>query len=178
MKIMGLDLSLLHTGVIVLDGKEIAYHSTISPKSKNSERLVNIEDDLNSYINCGIGLVVIEGYAFSPDFGRMFSLGEIGGVVKRNLFLKNIRLISVAPNTLKKYVLGTGSAPKNKMILGVYKKWNIELDTDHEVDAYALARLGQEFMAVEAGNKPSALFNLTYKAVVKYNMKLHGDSGE
>ncbi len=177
MKIIGLDLALTHTGVVVLNDSELLTHVTISPKSKNSQRLVDIEREFDKCIDL-IDLVVIEGYAFSPDFGRMFSLGEIGGVIKRNLFLKNIRLISVAPNTLKKYVLGTGSAPKNKMILGVYKKWDIELDTDHEVDAYALAKLGQEFMSVEAGNKPSTSFNLTYKAVVKYNAKLHGESEE
>lgn len=49
--------------------------------------------------------------------------------------------LQVAPNTLKKYVSGSGAAKKNEMLLHAYKRWGVEFDDDNACDSYGLARI-------------------------------------
>lgn len=90
--------------------------------------------------------VCIEGYANGVKFGREQS-GELGATVKRALFefgdgrLDKAFPTIVPPTSLKKYVTGKGTAKKNEILLGVYRKWGAEFDDDNKADSYGLAHM-------------------------------------
>ena len=179
--VVGIDQSLTGTGLalllndkVILPPEAPRYHTTkIKPTVRGVHRLMYIEEVVNRWIPSDTDLVLMEGYAFAAH-GQAFGLGECGGIIKRCVHLKDKRLIVVAPGTLKKYVTGSGAAKKNVMLLQAYKKFGVSFDEDDECDAYCLARLGAEYLAVEAGATATKAFQETYKAVEKYNIKLNG----
>ena len=68
---------------------------------------------------------------------------NFGGIIKLLLYKQQISYVIVAPTTLKKFATGKGNSSKSKMEKAVYKNWKVEFDTEHEVDAFALAMLGR-----------------------------------
>ena len=149
MRILGIDPSLTHTGICLLNPQDdrLEYDHdvrTCAPKTKGAERLHDIYTTLNqTYIAYKVELAVMEGYAFSPRFGQAFSLGEAGGVIKLYLYQQLVPLYIVAPQSLKKFVTGAGKGQKNQMLLSAYKKYGISFENDHECDAYCLAQIGK-----------------------------------
>lgn len=92
-------------------------------------------------------IVVMEGYSMASRAGRLADLGELGGVLKVALWEADYReehgtLVVVPPPQLKKFVVGRGNAEKAAMIAAVVRRWNVDISTDDEADAYGLARLG------------------------------------
>jgi crossover junction endodeoxyribonuclease RuvC len=88
--------------------------------------------------------VVMEGYAPGSKWNRE-ALGELGAVTKLALdevfgFTGRVRI--AAPTALKKFVTGSGTAPKDLMLLSVYKKWGAEFSSNDLADAYGLMRIG------------------------------------
>ena len=144
MKIIGLDLSLTHTGIVILNNGIVELFKTIIPKKlRGVKRLYYIRRRIVQYLLINKpDIAVIEGYAYSPNAGRSFSIGELGGVIKLLLYKQKISYLIVAPTTLKKFTTGKGNSPKSKMEKAVYKNWNVEFNTEHEIDAFALAMLG------------------------------------
>ena len=146
MKILGLDLSLTNTGWVIYDTK-LGYMTdagTIKSKLRGVLRLADIDLRITNLIDNDLKMIaVIEGYAFSPNQGRSFSIGELGGVIKRTLFAYDIDYYIVAPTSLKKFATGKGNAPKSTIEKEVYKRWNVEFKTEHEVDAFVLAKIGE-----------------------------------
>lgn len=147
MNILGLDLSLLNTGWVILNDKGMLVNAgVIKSKKKGVERLNDIDLRLWSKTvkECDIQLAVIEGYAFGIRNGRSFSIGELGGVIKATLCNNYIPYYVVSPPSLKKFITGKGRCDKNEIMKEVYKKWNVDLKSEHENDAYGLARIGLE----------------------------------
>lgn len=93
-------------------------------------------------------LVVIEGYL--PSGGRTsgpmsrIRLGEIGGLIRTDLFDRGIRFVDVNPSTLKRFATGAGGgdrASKEKMIAAAVAKLHTPANHD-EADAFHLRRMG------------------------------------
>ena len=142
-KIMGLDLSLVETVWCVIYDDGTMHKGTVTTKLKGVERLsaiktmlINIIDEFDPV------LVVIEGYSFGSRGRAIFSIGELGGVVKTMLFDREVEFIDVAPTMVKKYATGKGTSPKDNVMLSVYKKWGVEFTNNNECDAYVLAHIG------------------------------------
>lgn len=146
MKIIGLDLSLTHSGWVVLERNQLSSFGTIIPKKlRGVKRLFYIKQEILKILQHNKpNLVVIEGYAYSRYTG--VCSGELGGIIRLLLYTNKIKYLIVAPMTLKKFATGKGGSPKSKMEKCVYKNWNVELKTEHEVDAFALAMLGRYAM--------------------------------
>jgi len=145
---IGLDLSLTGTGICVLDEKaNIKHISTIKTKARGMERLNyianSIDDVLVKYPNI---TVYLEGYSYGSQ-GKIFEIGELGGVVKLMLYSQSITPKIIPPTVLKKFVIGKGGGPgtkKEDMKLFAYKKWKVEFATNDECDSYCLAMLALE----------------------------------
>lgn len=169
--VVGIDQSLSCTGVAVLHrtAEGVVTHTAhaIVPTKRGLLRLIEIESVLADLTPKDTQLVIMEGYAFGAR-GAVFSLGELGGIIKRAVFKADIRMLICPPSTLKKFVTGSGIAPKNKMMLGVYKKWGVEFETDDEADAYALARVGEAVLLHESGAKMSKADAQICKAVLHH----------
>jgi len=142
--IVGLDLSLTHTGVgIIFNGKR-GYFSLIPKKLSAVKRLAWIETQLKLFIDStSICCAVIEGYSFGSVGRAIFNIGELGGVVQLLLYKHNIRTIIIPPAIVKKFCCGKGNASKDIMIeaYNLSHNTNFTLKDNNEVDALLLAEI-------------------------------------
>ncbi|MBD0734097.1 hypothetical protein [Streptomyces sp. CBMA29] len=95
--------------------------------------------------------IAIEGYAPGAKFNRE-ALGELGGVTRLAVHqaLSDVcpPALIVPPMSVKKFATGKGTAPKDNVLLAVYKKWGIEFQSNDLADAYTIARIAR---AVDRG---------------------------
>jgi crossover junction endodeoxyribonuclease RuvC len=174
---VGLDLSLTGTGITILTESDLVNNVCPMTRLVSTKPHVAYPDhtyDLLSRINCintvisdyvseyrsEQCLVVIEGYAMGfagkkkggesvgPSTGRLFDLGELGGVVKYTLYNRGIKFILVTPGQLKKFATGKGNGPKSNVRVGVLKKWTLDFEDDNICDSYVLARMGFHYMGI------------------------------
>jgi Holliday junction resolvasome RuvABC endonuclease subunit len=85
-------------------------------------------------------LYVMEGYAFSSQMAH--SLGEVGGCVRRVIWESGGNLITIPPQTLKKFMTGVGAGNKNVVMKHSFKRWAFDVDDDNQCDAFGCAVLG------------------------------------
>lgn len=120
-----------------------------SPKKAGTggKRLRFIRESLHRHlaetrVRFELGAVVMEGYAPNSKFNREI-LGELGGVTKLALteMFPQDRLYIASTSALKKFVTGSGTAPKDNMLLQVYKKWGVEFKSNDLADAYGLMQI-------------------------------------
>lgn len=146
--ILGLDLSLNETGWATIDDLGGYSCGTIKPPKglTGLPRLAYLESHFQCFLRnsqaAGLRLVVVEGYAMGIRGGRVFDIGELGGVVRLILFRRNIPTFIFPPSSLKQFVTGNGSAKKDLMLLEIFKRWGQSFSNDNIADAYALARVG------------------------------------
>ena len=142
--VVGIDQSVLHTGVCVLDvvtGRALLTLIEPSTKLSNIERLVYLQTQLNVALHGVFASVgVLEGYSIS-SLNRPFDLGEVGGITKLALHAHSKAVYAAAPKQLKKFVTGNGSASKEQVKDGVCALWGPRIEDDNLADAYGLARI-------------------------------------
>jgi Holliday junction resolvasome RuvABC endonuclease subunit len=139
-RIIGLDLSLCHTGyAFQTDGyRDIG---VIEPKNRRGcERLVWIREQVRELAK-GSDLVICEGYAFSRP-NQAHQLGELHGVIRTFLYEHDMPLLLVAPAALKKFVTGKGKAEKGVVIKAVFQRFDVDVDDDNAADAAGLLFIG------------------------------------
>lgn len=140
MRSLGIDASLTGTGIVLLNGTE---HNSkqFKPTTTDIERLLEIEKQIISYLDYAPDIICIEGYAFGRS-NRAHHMGELGGILRRRLYLSGHHWIEIPPKKLKKFVAGNGNASKEVVLLNVFKRWGIEFTNSDEADAFALAKMG------------------------------------
>jgi len=159
--VLGLDASLTHTGSALLAMSSDEHcEQTFTPKTLGTARLVETEKWLESLMAeisikhlSRVTYVMLEGYAYSA-FNQAHQIGELGGIIRRFFYLRNIPVRVVAPKTLKKWITGKGTGDKNLMLVKAFRKWGIEFGDDHTCDAYGLATLGKAMYSIEMGKTP------------------------
>ena len=154
-RIMGLDLSLTGTGVVVLDAGEgkIVRAQTIgysldkdATEQQRLDRLVNLAAGIKTLIEeTHPHVIVIEGHAYGARFGGA-ALAELHGVVKVQIYyLTKQAPMVVAPKKARKVVLDDGAADKKKIgkivrTLERHGVMEVEALGDHnQRDAWVLA---------------------------------------
>ena len=111
---------------------------------KGIDRLQAIGDWLYNQLPSSVEHVCMECYASGAKFGREMA-GELGAITKQVIWqalssdAKYPTIVS--PGSIKKYATGKGVAPKQQMLLAIYKRWGIEFKDDNLADAYVLARI-------------------------------------
>lgn len=156
-KIVALDVSLEHTGVSIIDINLKPNLSTdkhvnnlvieINKGKKTLERITGparlsaIKKQLSNLINTE-DLVIIEGYAFGARGSSGISLGELGGVIRTWLYESGVRYIEIPPTQIKKFITGSGNAPKETMLKEVYKRYNFDTNDNNLADAYCIGEVG------------------------------------
>lgn len=148
MAYIGIDQSYTGFAVVALNSSTLQPTDYLGkfPPTKYSapvDRLLAIEDWLDGVLHgWDPDGVAMEGYANGAKFGRE-AAGELGYAVKRVLRKSSWECIPtiVPPTSLKKFVTGSGTAKKQEMLLGVYKRWGAEYKDDNLADAYSLARI-------------------------------------
>lgn len=140
--IIGLDLSLRATGLADSEG---AY--TYKPKTKAEKRLFDILFYVNGKVSKG-DVVILEGYAMRA-LGRVFNIGELGGVIKYHFYTNGIPFAVIPPANLKVYATGKGNASKKMMKQAAYDAGGFEFEDDNQCDAFWLRQMGQMWYAFE-----------------------------
>ena len=145
-RVIGLDLSLRETGVYVVNHKSgPVYKDTLRPP-KGQIGVIRLNWIAHMIANkLSIHkprFVVIEGYSMMSK-GRVFNIGELGGVVRLLLFREGFPFVTIPPCTLKKWATGKGNAGKAEMIAEAARR-GLSPRNDNEADAALLALLGLE----------------------------------
>lgn len=157
---LGIDPSLVSTGIWYIAGDGQHYFRAIKPmKLRGPERLVFIWDQIAEFIDGReIAGVALEGYAYAAR-GRYFELGELGGVIRAELYRMGHAILEVPPQTLKKFTTGYGGAATGKaeMIEACYAETGIRPKYSDEADAWALARMAHCWVSGGDGYNPVQL---------------------
>lgn len=144
MTFLGVDQSLNATGICRLaqDGS-IQAMATINPEGRlDAQRLVFIKRTVASFAT-DIKFAALEGYSYD-SVGRVFELGEIGGVIKTLLVELGIGFVVVPPIQLKKFATGTTYASKEAMVEAA-KEAKAAVGDDNQADAFFLARIARAY---------------------------------
>lgn len=137
---LGIDQSLNATGICRLgDAGSVEALATVNPGDvKDGARLLLVKRAIAS-IASGVEFAALEGYSYD-SVGRVFELGEIGGVVKVLLIESNIPYVVVPPVMLKKFATGNASASKEAMVDAAKVRGCVTTD-DNQADAFFLAHI-------------------------------------
>lgn len=128
---IGIDQSLNSTGVYIKSAVG-DYSVLITPKKlglTGGARLAYIYDAVRSILEketrcCYNVVVAMEGYAYDVKDGKVFELGECGGVVKLACAFKGITPIVVPPTNVKKFATGRATATKEQVMAAVNETQN------------------------------------------------------
>lgn len=155
-RILGLDLSLTSTGYCHNGVADV-----IQVKTKGDERLRDISSAIYAIRKrLDIQLVVIEGYSFASMFSRAHAIGELGGVVRLDLFNSQTPYIVIPPTCRAKFATGKGNSKKADVMHAITDKTNIDWHgkgSDDRCDAWileemALTKLGRSKYTWEKEN--------------------------
>jgi Holliday junction resolvasome RuvABC endonuclease subunit len=148
--VVGLDISLTSTGIATASGE---YNVFTKPDAYDHpmERYHTIRNEIIARLQLDVimatgdkPIVLIEGYAFAKRSSHAHAQGELGGIVRSELWLRGYRYIEVPPTSLKKFTTGKGNANKNDMVSSVTLRTGREWSgkgADDRVDAWALRHM-------------------------------------
>jgi crossover junction endodeoxyribonuclease RuvC len=141
MSFVGIDQSLNATGVCRLSEQgALETAATIVPERFiDGARLSFIKTAVASTLN-GVEFAAMEGYSYN-SMGRVFELGEIGGVLKVLLVEKKIPYVVVPPVLVKKFATGSTTASKDAMLAAALRMGFDFGNNDDQADAFFLARI-------------------------------------
>lgn len=141
MRFLGIDQSLTHTGVCLLDDEEVTLLDTIVPPRglHGVKRLLHIEEEVRQLLVLEPALVAFEGYAYEKTM-KAHDLGEIGGVLRTLAARMDVAFIEVAPTALKKFATSDAMATKDAMM-----REAPSAKDDHQADAFHLAHVARLF---------------------------------
>lgn len=149
--VIGLDLSLSATGIVVLAGNgSLLMERVLSSKKKGPHRLLELRNLLDGVLQrYGPSVAVVEGYAMAKgggrggSSGRVFDIGEWGGIVRVLLLERGISTYLAPPKTLKMITTLSGNAGKPEMLEAVARRFQFITKNDNLADAYGLARIAR-----------------------------------
>lgn len=158
MTIIGMDQSYTGFGIAISrEGQEAEVFKMAFPMSRYGSDGARLSKVFNTVADILFHekpeLVLMEGYSNASTYGRE-KAGELGGAVKMAVYRACIDPpLVIPPTTLKKFVTGKGTSPKNVMIQQVYKNWGREFSDDNEADAFSLSVFGQAWLGYGAFTK-------------------------
>lgn len=178
--VLGIDASLTSTGYAYRDEKGQVVAGTIpTGELRSSHRLLYVQNKITRLLDLADPvLVVIEGYAMGfgggkGNPGRVFDIGELGGVVKLAVWQRGIDAMIVPPSTLKCVIADNGKAKKPEMITALRTRYGHSTVSHDEADAIGLMLTGE----IRCGKtklvaKPSRMGSIEACEVIRGQLKL------
>lgn len=162
-RVIGIDPSMTATGIAYADGSTRVIRT--DPKA-GDDRLADIDNQVRSAICDEIDLAVVEDLPRNAMGAGITGLAH--GVIRLALLREGVPYIRVPAATLKVYATGKGTATKPDMRLELFKRTNLDVRDDNEVDAAWLRLLGLDLAGRPEINLPQthrrALDKLTLPA--------------
>lgn len=146
MNFIGLDLSLRATGwADVNEAGGSIFGVLPKTKLKGVPRLLHLRRELRVVMPEGPSVIAVEGYSMGSK-GRVFDIGEWGGIAKLDLYERGDSVVLlVPPSSLKMFVTGSGNAGKAEVVAAVNKRFGISTKDDNEADALGLALIARHW---------------------------------
>lgn len=159
--VMGLDLSISSTGLVVIKGDKLMLSMTTANRKdlKIIERVLLINSAVERVIlDYPPKLVVIEGLSYGSHSGMAVERSYLHWRLKEMLECHGFNYVDVPPKSLKKFATGTGLADKKMVISSVRDRWGVSFKDHNQSDAYVLSRIGNILVGYDDYNnldKPS-----------------------
>lgn len=143
--ILGVDASLTNTGICILKQDGYDLRSIKGGKYRGPERLHRFKVEFQKILDeIHPTLATIEDYAYAVGRGgRVYSIGELGGLVRLLFWENNIKYYEVSPPSVKKFLTGSGACEKSLILKEVYRRWNVDVTDDNLADAVVIAKIGE-----------------------------------
>lgn len=158
---LGLDLSLTSTGVFLktILGQESFEIKTKPDQFENSIlRCDHIAQTIVAFVNkTKPGMIAVEDYFAGRMLGSVIQLAELGTLVRYALMKNGSHFYTVAPTQLKKFCTSKGSGDKDNILKGVYKKWNVDVNSNNIADACVLAYIAEAIYNTKNGVQQTLL---------------------
>lgn len=147
---LGLDLSLVSSGIVVLENGKISFKKTIKSKPVGDKpidelkRIRKIVEEIEYVISeYNPTISVIEGMAFmARNTTALVQLAALNYFTRALLVDYRVPFVLCAPTTLKKFATGKGNSEKDHIILAAYKEYGVD-DIDNNIaDALFLSKIG------------------------------------
>ena len=114
------------------------------------ERLDEISKEVHEIISSvEKPIVAVEGYAFAKRSSHAHAQGELGGIVRLQLYRAEIPFIEIPPTNRAKFATGKGNANKAEVVSYVSAKTGIVWSgsgADDECDAWVLREMLVAFL--------------------------------
>lgn len=159
MHIIGLDLSLVSTGIVVIDMNKRIIHQSVAGFSLTRDanvstkvsRLIAISRQILSVVKkFNVKQVGIENYAFQAK-GAQNDLGELHGVVKSQLHLAGIEPMLIPPSLGRKKVFDKGRLKKKEIVQKINDLGYTEVIDHNVADALVIALAYKELSHANEG---------------------------
>lgn len=132
--VLGIDPSISSTGW--------AYRSlyksktgVITPSTYGFSRLARISRTINKLTKKSNVFVGIEDYSYNSTYGRERA-GELGGVIRKTLYLNSRPLIPVAVQSLKAWIKARSKA---QIMVEILDRYDIKITNEDAADAFIIA---------------------------------------
>lgn len=173
-RLLALDLSITATGVVTpwdydyerpMNELQI---TTVSPKREGDLRLSEIKNNVRALVHehgVAVDWVILEDLPPTRAFSTA-KLGMVHGAVRSMLIEEGIRYLAVPPSVVKKYATGKGNAPKPDLRMALYRRIDLDLRDDNQVDAAWLWLLGHDLAGDPAIKVPEVNRSVLTKLVM------------
>lgn len=154
--VLGLDLSLTSTGYCYRNpDQEITSGTIVCGDLRGIERLSWLEEQLIQVCreadrdpDFSLTHAIVEGYSMGVkrgNPGRVFDLGEWGGVARMALWKQDVGILCAPPAQVKMFATGNGGSKikKPEVRQGILDTWNYDIPNHDEADAFVLMHLGE-----------------------------------
>lgn len=150
---VGIDPSYGGLAIVVRDNDRTHDWVRSFPLSKfpsGTHRLAAVEKAVFEHIHLNewgdqISAICMEGYSRGSSMRRE-EAGEVSAATRigvYNSLEKDVPIIFVAPQMLKKFATGSGKADKKQVIAAVKENWGIEYANDNLADAFVLSVISE-----------------------------------
>ena len=180
MILFGVDQSLSGTGITILENdrenefweaNKIVHQEEIRTKTTGPQRLIFIRNRIRELIEeYKPDVIAREDYAMGA-VGKVFNLGELGGVVDITVRELSKPLYVIPIQAWKKLLFKKGNIAKDTSYLLKFKQvTEYEFETDNIADSYGIANALHWYLAIESD--PEFVYNLEeYMQEVFFDVK-------
>ena len=149
--IIGIDLGTQTTGFYSLNiqNDNLSFGTAIKGGKKHiNKRILAIVDAMDKlFVSHSNSIIILEDYSFGLRGSSVSQLSELGGSVKTALLRSKLSYLTLAPQTLKKFVLGPSrgsNTGKEFMLMHVLDRWHVKFESSDVCDAYCLTKFVEE----------------------------------